>query len=244
MLGPETEVVPLGFAIESPYLKVPLDRLGIAHRTVEHPPVFTVEEAKALRGNLPGHHIKNLFLRNKKEEMWLVVALEDRAIDLRRLGEALGCDHSTGQPNGCGTTLNCAGGPTPWGTWLSGEEYPGGRIWECDPAGRRPAGLPSPTTPGAGVAAAPCAHASRGRPGARLQARFIFGTTNADDRVGDVADGHVTEHLTVVFAERESALLGTEGTEALGENARATRLSTPFVHLEARQRPLPDFASA
>jgi Ala-tRNA(Pro) deacylase len=66
-----------------------LDQLGIAHRTVEHPPVFTVEEAKALRGNLPGHHIKNLFLRNKKEEMWLVVALEDRAIDLKRLGDVL-----------------------------------------------------------------------------------------------------------------------------------------------------------
>src|ERR1044072_7896776 len=67
-----------------------LDQLGIAHRTVEHPPVFTVEEAKALRGNLPGHHIKNLFLRNKKEEMWLVVALEDRDIDLKRLGDVLG----------------------------------------------------------------------------------------------------------------------------------------------------------
>lgn len=67
-----------------------LDSLGIEHRSVEHPPVFTVEEAKALRGTLPGAHIKNLFLRNKKEEMWLVVALEDRAIDLRRLGEVLG----------------------------------------------------------------------------------------------------------------------------------------------------------
>lgn len=66
-----------------------LDQLGIAHRTVDHSPVFTVEEAKALRGDLPGHHIKNLFLRNKKEEMWLVVALEDRAIDLKRLGDAL-----------------------------------------------------------------------------------------------------------------------------------------------------------
>ena len=59
-----------------------LAELGIAHRTVEHPPVFTVEEAKALRGNLAGHHVKNLFLRNKKEEMWLVVALEDQPIDL------------------------------------------------------------------------------------------------------------------------------------------------------------------
>lgn len=77
-----------------------LAALGIAQRTVEHPPVFTVEEAKALRGNLPGHHIKNLFLRNKKEEMWLVVALEDRAIDLKRLGEALGAGRlSFGSPD-------------------------------------------------------------------------------------------------------------------------------------------------
>ena len=76
-----------------------LDTLGIARHTVEHPPVFTVEEAKALRGNLPGHHIKNLFLRNKKEEMWLVVALEDRPVDLKRLGEVLGAGRlSFGSP--------------------------------------------------------------------------------------------------------------------------------------------------
>ena len=77
-----------------------LDQLGIAHRTVEHPPVFTVEEAKALRGNLPGHHIKNLFLRNKKEEMWLVVAEEDKRIDLKALGEKLGAGKlSFGSPD-------------------------------------------------------------------------------------------------------------------------------------------------
>jgi Ala-tRNA(Pro) deacylase len=67
-----------------------LEALGIAHRTTRHPPVFTVEEAKALRGDLPGAHIKNLFLRNKKGDlMWLVVALEDRPIDLKVLGERL-----------------------------------------------------------------------------------------------------------------------------------------------------------
>jgi len=73
--------------------------LGIPHDTVEHAPVFTVEQAKSHRGVLPGHHIKNLFLRNKKEEMWLVVALEDRTIDLKQLGERLGAGRlSFGSP--------------------------------------------------------------------------------------------------------------------------------------------------
>jgi len=67
-----------------------LEALGIQSKTVMHPPVFTVEEAKALRGSLPGAHIKNLFLRNKKGEMWLVTCLEDRQVDLKALATALG----------------------------------------------------------------------------------------------------------------------------------------------------------
>jgi Ala-tRNA(Pro) deacylase len=77
-----------------------LAELGIKTVTVEHPPVFTVEEAKRLRGSLPGGHCKSLFLRNKKGEMWLVVTLEDRAIDLKALGDRIGAGRvSFGSPD-------------------------------------------------------------------------------------------------------------------------------------------------
>ena len=67
-----------------------LDKLGIPHKTIKHPPVFTVEQAKKLRGELPGGHTKNLFLRDKKYELYLVVALESAAIDLKSLHRRLG----------------------------------------------------------------------------------------------------------------------------------------------------------
>jgi Ala-tRNA(Pro) deacylase len=67
-----------------------LDTLGIAHKTVTHPAVFTVEEARELRGAIAGGHTKNLFLRDKKGAPYLVVAPEDAAIELRSLHRLLG----------------------------------------------------------------------------------------------------------------------------------------------------------
>ncbi|HEX2256426.1 MAG TPA: prolyl-tRNA synthetase associated domain-containing protein, partial [Afifellaceae bacterium] len=51
-----------------------LDRLGIATRTVRHPPLFTVEQSRALRGEIAGGHTKNLFLKDKKDALFLLVA--------------------------------------------------------------------------------------------------------------------------------------------------------------------------
>jgi Ala-tRNA(Pro) deacylase len=67
-----------------------LDRMGISHETIHHPPLFTVEESKALRGKIPGAHTKNLFLKDKKGRLFLVTAVEDTQIDLKRLHEVIG----------------------------------------------------------------------------------------------------------------------------------------------------------
>jgi Ala-tRNA(Pro) deacylase len=67
-----------------------LDRLGIAHHTVRHPPLFTVEQSQALRGTIPGGHTKNLFLKDKKDAVFLVVAPEDARVDLKTLHHKLG----------------------------------------------------------------------------------------------------------------------------------------------------------
>lgn len=67
-----------------------LAELGIATRTRRHPPVFTVEEAKRLRGDIPGVHCKNLLLADHKGRLWLVVAREDTVLDLKALRGRLG----------------------------------------------------------------------------------------------------------------------------------------------------------
>lgn len=67
-----------------------LDALNIPHQTQHHAPVFTVAESQGLRGTIPGAHSKNLFVKDKKGRLFLVTALEDARIDLKRLHEAIG----------------------------------------------------------------------------------------------------------------------------------------------------------
>jgi Ala-tRNA(Pro) deacylase len=75
------------------------EELGIATETHYHPPLFTVEESKRLRGDLPGGHCKSLFLKDKKGRLYLVVALEDRPIDLKKLRRPIGAGNlSFGRP--------------------------------------------------------------------------------------------------------------------------------------------------
>jgi len=65
-------------------------RVGIVWRTVEHPAVFTVEESDAVLTRIPGGHTKNLFLKDKKDGLWLVVVRAHLKVDLPALAKQLG----------------------------------------------------------------------------------------------------------------------------------------------------------
>ena len=67
-----------------------LSALGIIATTHTHPAVMTVEESKRMRGDIEGAHAKNLFLKDKKKNLWLVVAVESHAVDLKDLKKRIG----------------------------------------------------------------------------------------------------------------------------------------------------------
>ena len=67
-----------------------LDAHGVAHRTMDHPPVFRVEEGLEIKAALPGAHSKNLFLKDAKDRLWLVSARSDAVVDLKRLHGVIG----------------------------------------------------------------------------------------------------------------------------------------------------------
>ena len=73
--------------------------LGITTTTLDHAPVFTVEEARKVHDGLPGGHCKNLFCKDEKGALWLIVCLEDARVDLKAAPARIGSKRLTfGKP--------------------------------------------------------------------------------------------------------------------------------------------------
>jgi Ala-tRNA(Pro) deacylase len=66
-----------------------LDRLGVAHQTYDHAPVFTVAESETIKLDMPGGHTKNLFLKDKAGRLFLLCALAETKISLNVLAKTL-----------------------------------------------------------------------------------------------------------------------------------------------------------
>jgi Ala-tRNA(Pro) deacylase len=76
-----------------------LATLGIKVSTVSHPPLYTVEDSKALRGQIVGGHTKNLFLKDRRGRLFLLSALAETKIDLKALAKLFHADRfSFGAP--------------------------------------------------------------------------------------------------------------------------------------------------
>ena len=69
-----------------------LHEIGVKFHTHEHPAVFRVDEGHDIKAAMPGAHTKNLFLKDKKGQLWLISARQDTVIDLKRLHRHIGSD--------------------------------------------------------------------------------------------------------------------------------------------------------
>lgn len=67
-----------------------LDSLGISVKTHRHPPLFTVADSQSLRGEIPGGHTKNLFLKDKKDDFFLLTVDENAVVDLKSVHSLIG----------------------------------------------------------------------------------------------------------------------------------------------------------
>lgn len=67
-----------------------LAELGIPVSTKRHPPLYTVADSQALRGEIAGGHTKNLFLKDKKDNFFLVTVEEDAVVDLKQIHQLIG----------------------------------------------------------------------------------------------------------------------------------------------------------
>lgn len=68
-----------------------LQSLDIAYEVYHHKPIFTVEEGEHIKETIPGTHCRNLFLRDKKKTMFLVVLANETGVDLKKLQDLLAC---------------------------------------------------------------------------------------------------------------------------------------------------------
>ena len=66
------------------------DKLKISYKNYEHAPIFTAEEAVGVCDHIPGAHCKNLFLKTKKDEYFLVVMLDEPSLDLKEFSKQIG----------------------------------------------------------------------------------------------------------------------------------------------------------
>jgi Ala-tRNA(Pro) deacylase len=71
-------------------LEALFDRHAIAYTTHEHPAVFRVGEGEEIKAAIPGAHSKNLFLKDARDQLWLISARDTTAIDLKRLHHVIG----------------------------------------------------------------------------------------------------------------------------------------------------------
>ncbi len=94
-----------------------LAQIGVATTTYDHPAVFTVGESEMIKLEMPGAHTKNLFLKDAKDQLWLVSAESQAAIDLKRLHIVIGSARlSFGKPDLMWQTLGVTpGSVTPFG---------------------------------------------------------------------------------------------------------------------------------
>lgn len=69
-----------------------LDEIGVTYKVFSHPPLRTVDDSKEYRDGMTGAHAKNLYLRDRKKRNFLLVAQEDRPIDLKTIPADLGAD--------------------------------------------------------------------------------------------------------------------------------------------------------
>jgi Ala-tRNA(Pro) deacylase len=67
-----------------------LDSLGIKTTTQRHPALYTVADSQALRGEIAGGHTKNLFLKDKKDNFFLLTVDEDAVVDLKQVHHLIG----------------------------------------------------------------------------------------------------------------------------------------------------------